>query len=239
MRPLGNWRRNTLQLAFIGLVVAGIATSGLAQGSSCTTLGTQSCAPTLGDAGSFTLPTCYARDVVQAGIMTGCGGDRFCPQGVVTRADMAVFLENAKHVGAPYQMLAATGVSADVPASFPLACWIEQFSRDGITAGCGVGTYCPNDALTRAQMAVFILKTKHGAGYVPPACDAAGQPRFNDVACPSTYAAWIGQFAKECITAGCGVGLFCPDASITRQEMSVFLRKAFLVPDACIAVPCT
>lgn len=223
---------------FIGLVVAGIATSGLAQGSSCTTLGTQSCAPTFGDAGSFTLPTCFARDVVQAGIMTGCGGDRFCPLGVVTRADMAVFLENAKHLGAPYQMLAATGVFADVPASFPLACWIEQFKRDGITAGCASNPllYCPDNSVTRAEMAVFILVTK---GITPPACDAPGQPRFNDVPCPSTYAAWIGELAKRCITSGCGDGNFCPSNNITRQEMAVFLRSAFLVPNACTAPPCT
>jgi len=235
MRSHRDGRRNTAAAAFVAMLMAGFAASALAQGPNCTTLGTQACAPTFGDAGDFTLPTCFARAVVQRGIMTGCGGDRFCPVGLVTRADMAVFLENAKHLGAQYSMPAATGVFADVPASFPLACWIEQFYHDGITAGCAANPlrYCPDNPVKRKEMAVFIVRTKHPAGYTPPACDAPGQPRFNDVPCPSMYAAWIGELAKECITGGCGNGNFCPNANITRQEMAVFLWAAF------IRAPCT
>ena len=220
-------RRNTVAAAFVGMLMAGFAASALAQGPSCTTLGTQACAPTFGDAGDFTLPTCFARAVVQRGIMTGCGGDRFCPVGLVTRADMAVFLENAKHLGAQYSMPAATGVFADVPASFPLACWIEQFYHDGITAGCGGGNYCPDVVVTRAEMAIFILATK---GVTPPACTT---PRFTDVPCSHWAARWINELANRCITGGCGNGNFCPNANITRQEMAVFLWAAF------IRAPCT
>ena len=37
--------------------------------------------------------------------------------------------------------------------------WIEQLEVEGITGGCGVGTYCPDADVTRAQMAVFLVKT--------------------------------------------------------------------------------
>jgi hypothetical protein len=35
--------------------------------------------------------------------------------------------------------------------------WIEQLAAEGITSGCGGGTYCPEDSVTRAQMAVFLV----------------------------------------------------------------------------------
>ncbi len=49
--------------------------------------------------------------------------------------------------------------------------WIEAFYNAGITTGCGAGPliYCPENPVTRAAMAVFILRAKYGAGYVPPA----------------------------------------------------------------------
>jgi hypothetical protein len=113
---------------------------------------------------------------------------------------------------------------------------IEAFLRDGITAGCGGGSYCGNAAVTRAQMAVFILKFEHGSGYVPPPCNGV----FPDVPCPSMFADWIEQFASEKVTAGCGGGLYCPQGTIPRENAAVFLLKAehggSYVPPACTGV---
>ncbi|MBK9209561.1 MAG: S-layer homology domain-containing protein [Anaerolineales bacterium] len=36
---------------------------------------------------------------------------------------------------------------------------IKQLVADGITGGCGNGSYCPEAEVTRAQMAVFLVKT--------------------------------------------------------------------------------
>jgi DNA-binding beta-propeller fold protein YncE len=58
---------------------------------------------------------------------------------------------------------------ADVTCSTFYDAWIEQFARDGITAGCGGGNYCPNDNVTRAQMAVFIEAAMHGTASWTPA----------------------------------------------------------------------
>jgi len=52
----------------------------------------------------------------------------------------------------------------DVPQGDPLHSFVETIFRGGITAGCGGGRYCRNDAVTRAQMAVFLLKAKFGSG---------------------------------------------------------------------------
>jgi len=35
--------------------------------------------------------------------------------------------------------------------------FIEDFANKGITGGCGGGNYCPNEPVTRAQMAVFLV----------------------------------------------------------------------------------
>ena len=163
--------------------------------------------------------------IFRNGITTGCGAGAYCRDNPVTRAQMAVFLLKAEH-GSLYVPPACAGVFTDVPCPGPFTDWVERLSAEGITAGCGPGTYCPDEAVKRQQMAVFLLKTEHGSGYAPPAC--AGE--FSDVPCPSPFAAWIEQLAAEGITGGCGGGNFCPANPNTRGQMAVFLTKTFNLP---------
>jgi CSLREA domain-containing protein len=167
----------------------------------------------------------FIEGLYDAGVTSGCGGGNFCPTQVVTRDQMAVFLLAAKH-GAGYAPPAATGVFADVPTDYWAARWIEQLAEEGITSGCGGGNYCPTQPVTRDQMAVFLLKAKHGTGYAPPAATGV----FADV--PTSYwaAAWIEQLAEEGITSGCGGGNFCPATPVTRDQMAVFLAATFDLP---------
>jgi hypothetical protein len=165
-----------------------------------------------------------------AGITGGCGTAplNYCPESSVTRAQMAIFLEKGMR-GSAYTPPAGTGtVFADVPLSYWDVNWIEKLFADGITAGCGGGKYCPEAQVTRAQMAIFLLKTKYGAAYTPPAVGLS--TGFNDV--PITYwdAAWIKQLVVEGITAGCGGGNYCPDSPATRAQMAVFLVRTFNLP---------
>ncbi len=50
----------------------------------------------------------------------------------------------------------AVATFLDVPTSHPFFQYVEALAASGITAGCGTGNYCPNAALTRGQMAVFL-----------------------------------------------------------------------------------
>jgi hypothetical protein len=43
-------------------------------------------------------------------------------------------------------------------------------------------------------------------------------------------AAWIEQLAAEGITNGCDVNLYCPNKTVGRAEMAVFLGRAFNLP---------
>ncbi len=52
----------------------------------------------------------------------------------------------------------AVATFADVPTSHPFFQFVEALAASGVTAGCGGGNYCPNDPLTRGQMAVFLAK---------------------------------------------------------------------------------
>lgn len=50
----------------------------------------------------------------------------------------------------------ATATFSDVPTSDPRFRFVQALVAAGITGGCGPGVYCPNDPVTRGQMAVFI-----------------------------------------------------------------------------------
>jgi hypothetical protein len=52
----------------------------------------------------------------------------------------------------------ATATFGDVPTSHPFFQFIEALAASGITGGCGSGNYCPNNPVTRGQMAVFLAK---------------------------------------------------------------------------------
>jgi hypothetical protein len=162
-------------------------------------------------------------NVFHNGITAGCSPTSYCPSASVTRAQMAVFLLKAK-LGRAYEPPPAAGsVFADVPAGAFGAAWIEDLADSGIAAGCGGGLYCPNAPVTRAQMAVFLLKAKHGSAYTPPA--AVGV--FGDVPPQDPFAPWIERLAAEGVTAGCGGGNYCPGSPNTRGQMAVFLTKNF------------
>ncbi len=158
-----------------------------------------------------------------AGVTAGCSGGNYCPSASITRAQMAVFLLKGK-LGTLYAPPAGTGTRfADVPPGAFALDWIEDLAGSGVTAGCDTFLYCPDRPVTRAQMAVFLLKAKHGSGYVPPAATGI----FPDVPVSSGFAPWIEELAAEGITAGCGGGNYCPDSPNTRAQMAAFLDATF------------
>ncbi len=168
----------------------------------------------------------FIESLAASQITGGCGGSSYCPENLVTRAQMAVFLERGMR-GSDFIPPAASGqIFLDVGVNDFAAAFIEQLFLDGITGGCGGGNYCPHDPVTRAQMAVFLLRARYGAGFVPP--PATGL--FADVSPGSFAADWIEQLAADGITGGCGGGNYCPDDPVTRAQMAVFLVRNFGLP---------
>ncbi len=103
--------------------------------------------------------------------------------------------------------------------SSPYQADIDWLAKQGLVSGCGNGNYCPNDTVTRGQMAVFLTN----ALKLP-----AGPERFTDDN-GSPYEAAINAVAAAGITSGCNVAgtEFCPSQQVTREQMATFLAKAF------------
>jgi hypothetical protein len=177
----------------------------------------------------------YIEAMYTSGITTGCGTGPliFCPDNPVTRAAMAVFLLRAEH-GSSYAPPAGTHTFADLPVAGKewQEAWVNQFYLEGITTGCGTGPliYCPENPVTRAAMAVFILRAKYGSSYTPPAASHF----FSDlpVAGKEWMEPWVDELYREGITTGCGTGplIYCPETAVKRQAMAAFITRAFSLP---------
>jgi hypothetical protein len=112
----------------------------------------------------------------------------------------------------------------DVPPWHPFYQAIEAFAQRGISAGCGTNQFCPDDDLTRAQLAVFLLRAKHGTVWTP----APARGIFPDVPASDPYAPWIEALYAEGIVASCSsiAFLYCPASPSTRAEMAAYLLRA-------------
>ena len=149
---------------------------------------------------------------------TECGDGRFCPDEPVTRWQMAVWVVRMLDGREPPAI--TTPRFRDVGAHDWYAAHVERMSELGVTQGCGDGTnYCPDAALTRAQMAVFLTRAYH----LPNGPD----PEFGDVPVDAWYKHAVAALAASGITQGCGDGInFCPDTITTRAQMATFLYRA-------------
>ena len=95
---------------------------------------------------------------------------------------------------------------------------IETLYAQGITLGCGPSIYCPNDSMTRGQIALFISRQLELAVVDNDYYDD-DQGSLYEAAANSITAAGIG--------FGCGDGQFCPDVPLPREEMAELLVRTF------------
>ncbi|KJR43516.1 S-layer homology region domain protein [Candidatus Magnetoovum chiemensis] len=103
---------------------------------------------------------------------------------------------------------------------------IYAMMANNITSGCSTGTYCPNDPVTRAQMAVFVLRA---VGQDLTDSDLCTGTIFTDVTTDTAgdfFCRAIEKFSTFNITSGCGDNNFCPNGNVTRLQMAVFMLKA-------------
>jgi hypothetical protein len=87
-----------------------------------------------------------------AGITNGCGGGKYCPALPVTRAELATFL--VRSFGLPPT---ANDYFWD-DNGYLFEPQINALAAAGITAGCAPGRFCPNQVVTREQMASFLAR---------------------------------------------------------------------------------
>jgi len=151
----------------------------------------------------------------------------YCPDNPVTRAEMAVF--PLKSMGITPPPVNGSHPFSDIAGHWAEA-YIEELNDQGITGGYPDGTYRPGNTVTRAEMSLFILRSKYWADFSP---NPATGTRFDDVIPDDDINDWaddwIEALAGEGITGGCSANppLYCPSSQVTRAEMAVFLVKAF------------
>ena len=175
----------------------------------------------------------FVEAIFRRGITAGYGNGNYGRDDPVSRAQMAVLLLKGEH-GSDYLPPPCTGIFDDVVCTpgVGISDWIEQLANEGITGGCFTDPlrYCPDREVRRDEMAAFLLKTEHGADYIPPTCTGV----FDDVPCtPGVgFPDWIERLAGENVTGGCFVDplRYCPDRINSRGEMAVFLVKTFALP---------
>jgi hypothetical protein len=173
-------------------------------------------------------PTYYDFDGVNLlsteGITNGCSSAPldFCPTEDIIRSQAAIFLVRAVLHTDDFPYSPVPWFS-DVPAGSFGFQWIQKMYELGITQGCATGLFCPNDQVTRAQMAAFLIRMRYGASY---AFDYPPTPYFTDVTQSTFGWSWIQRMAEDNITDGCGYQLYCPTNPVTRGDMATFVMRA-------------
>jgi len=123
----------------------------------------------------------------------------------------------------------------DVPSTDPYFDYVSLMSSYGITVGCQTSPplYCPAEPVTRAEMAVFIVRGVNLATNTSLTYPTTAY--FQDVPpsgiTDSEYFPYVQSLAQLGITVGCQTSpaLFCPDESIPQGEMAVFVIRAWML----------
>lgn len=164
--------------------------------------------------------------LVEGGVLEGteCTPGLFCAGDPIPRWLLAVWLVRVVDGHDPEPVDATR--FADVDADQWWAAHVERLAELGITVGCAAESarYCPDDPVTRAQMATFLRRAFD--------LDAAVPTGFVDTG-GSVHAASIDALFRAGITRGCSTEplRFCPDRPTTRGHMALFLHRARNQPD--------
>lgn len=160
--------------------------------------------------------------IATLGITNGCNpptNDRFCPAKGVIRAEMAAFLVRA--LGEEANIGAYQGLFSDVPAEAWYAGYVERLAELGITTGTGPEVFAPDRVVSRAEMAVFLIRA-FGTG-----AEASPRGVFADVSGDAWYIDEVEALYDLGVTKGCAEEplRYCPTNQVTRAQMASFLAR--------------
>jgi allophanate hydrolase subunit 2 len=174
-------------------------------------------------------------DCYYEGIVRGYPDGLYRPGGRVDRASMAVYISRALTGGdSNVPPGPPTATFPDVPTSYWAYRYVEYTVSKQIVKGYpGVqgqpAQYRPSLDVTRDQMAVFVARAivdptgDDGlSGYQPPEVAT-----FADVAIGSWAYQYVEYIASQSITRGYPEGLYHPEFKCTRDQMAVYVSRAF------------
>jgi PKD repeat protein len=166
---------------------------------------------------------------VDAGAVLGYWDGTYHPEEVVTRAAMAVYLARAVAGGdVPQGPVSAS--FADVPRDHWAYRYVEYAVAHDLVRGYADG-YHPDESVNRAQMATYIARAAAGGEAAVP--EYTGAPSFRDVTSDNAWA-WALKYVEYAraarIIGGYSGGFYHPEYEVTRDQMAVYLARAFKLP---------
>lgn len=171
----------------------------------------------------------YIEVLYQEGYVTGCNMDplMYCPEGSMTRAESAVFVERGLHGGGYIPNDPNSVIFYDVPLTEWFAKWIAALWDDGYTAGCGTEplVYCPTQAHTRAEGTVFFLRMLNGSDYMTPEPEGI----FADSPLDKWYTGWVEAAYNAGLIPACVTEpelRICPEDPLTRDMGAYMMVQA-------------
>jgi DNA-binding beta-propeller fold protein YncE len=171
---------------------------------------------------------CYEADIV-GGYGTTC----YEPTFAVSRDQMAVFISRSictptGEAGMADYVPPDNPTFSDVPTDYWAYKYIEYCVANDVVQGLDSVTYGPANIVTRDQMAVFISRAATGCDDSVP--EGPAEASFGDV--PTDH--WAYKHVEYCvaqsIAGGYGDGLYHPEYPVTRDQMAVFICRAFDLP---------
>jgi peroxiredoxin len=168
-----------------------------------------------------------------AGIVAGYGDGLYHPEYPVTRDQMGVYISRSIAGGDEnVPEFADTPTFPDIGAEHWALDYVEYAVSQNVVAGYGDGSYHPEYQVTRDQMAVYVARA-----LVAPAGEAGladyvpADPRnFPDAASDFWSCTHIEYCVENGVVSGYGDGLYHPERIVTRDQMAVYVQRAFELP---------
>jgi hypothetical protein len=148
----------------------------------------------------------------ELGVTLGCDVDRFCPEDPVTRAEMAAFLVRLLDL----ELDVRSDIFHDDDNNL-FEVQIETIHSYGITLGCAAEMFCPDQFVSREEMAAFLSRAF--------SLDRVSGDSYDDDD-GSIFEPDIEAIRSAGITTGCAQSRYCPTDLVTRAQMATFLIRA-------------
>lgn len=153
------------------------------------------------------------------GIMEGCDFTEalFCPFDKVSRAQFAAFLDRALDLPVTDRDFFEDDNGDPYEES------INRVASAGITLGCDVDSYCPDQLISRAQMATLLVKA------LPRLEPVNDLPNYFSDDDGNRHEVNINTIAHYEVTLGCGDKVYCPYSTVRSDQMASFLGRALQI----------
>ncbi len=155
------------------------------------------------------------------GVLNGVGENEFSPNTTMSRAMFVTALGRLAEIDE--KVYQNTGFS-DVEAGAYYRGFAEWAKTAGITNGINERQFAPNEAISREQLALMVVRFAQHLGYEFKA--EIDKKAFSDEAAISPWAkAAVSTLQQAGILEGKGNGLFAPKQVATRAEVAAIMQK--------------